>query len=71
MKKSIRQRLDKNVAMSDVIEFDDVNVSSIGSAQSGNVSGPMMGGEPLKLILLSAMFSLSVLVKTFLYIYSL
>jgi|FrelakmetLWP11LW_1041352.scaffolds.fasta_scaffold557628_1 hypothetical protein len=48
--------------MSDVSDFAELNISSIESAQPANVSGPIYGSEHLKLILLSAMFSLSVLV---------
>ena len=48
--------------MSDVSDISELNISSIESAQPTNVSGPIIGGEHLKLILLSAMFSLSVLV---------
>jgi hypothetical protein len=55
--------LDSHTMSDVVIALADMNASSIEPVGSGNVSGARMGGEPLKLILLSAMFSLSVLVK--------
>ena len=42
---------------------DFVVINSSSTSQPENVSGSLMGGEPLKLILLSAMFSLSILVR--------
>ena len=48
--------------MSDFVEIN--NSSTIGQSGPENVSGSLMGGEPLKLILLSAMFSLSILVRS-------
>ena len=47
--------------MSDFVEIN--NSSTFGQQQPENASGSLMGGEPLKLILLSAMFSLSILVS--------
>ena len=48
--------------MSDISDFAEMNISTT-PAHGENVSGAIMGGEQLKLILLSAMFSLSILVS--------
>ena len=54
--------------MSDISDFAEINSSTFVTVGHGEtVSGQIVGGEQLKLVLLSAMFSLSILVTKLFY----